>query len=80
MMNGKLSKLIERVLGEDFSNLREMGDLRETDIWDSLIYVTLVVSIEKEFKIQLTKEEIQTLTTIDNITRVLKSRGFEVDD
>ncbi len=78
-MSSKLSDLIERVFGEDFSDVVEMGDFRETDIWDSLVYVNLVVSIETAYKIQLNKEEIQMLTSVANIRSVLSKRGIDAD-
>ena len=78
-MSSKLSALIERVFGEDFSDVMEMGDFRDTDIWDSLMYVNLVVSMEKTYKIELDKEEIQMLTSVANIESVLSKRGIDAN-
>jgi acyl carrier protein len=78
-MISKLSGLIERVFGEDFTEVVEMADFRETDIWDSLMYVNLVVSLEKAFKIELEKDEIQMLTSVENIEAVLAKRGIDAN-
>ena len=47
----------------------------ETDEWDSLKYMRLVLGIEAEFGCELDPEEIQSLTSVAGIKRVLGARG-----
>lgn len=75
-MNSELTELIERVFGEDYLYVVKLGDFQESDLWDSLIYVNLVVSIEKTYKIELSQKEIQSLTSVANIEAILNKRGI----
>lgn len=76
MMN-KLSDLLENVLGEDFAVLENMENFKESESWDSLAYVNLVMSMESEFGIKLKKEDIQELFSVARIKAILIKYGVK---
>ena len=78
-MSGKLDELIESVFDQDYSEVVKAENFQEIDAWDSLMYVNLVVSIEKAFKIVLDKDEIQILTSVANIESILNKRGIDAN-
>lgn len=43
--------------------------------WDSLMQITLVVSIEKEFQIRLKAEEVGQLKNVGEMLDILEKRG-----
>lgn len=54
---------------EETSNNYGMKDINN---WDSLSHMNLIVTIEDEFKIQLTGDEIAEMTTFDKIREIVQ--------
>ena len=74
-MREKLKNLLERILDEEFDSLMKVNNFKDLEFWDSLKYVNLVVAIQSEFKVNLTKEDIQNLFTVGDIEAVLANHG-----
>ena len=54
--------------------------IHEIDTWNSLTHIEFVVTIEETFHIQLTEDEIVSMTSIDEVRRILRERGVLADD
>lgn len=54
-----------------------VDDLRmsDTDIWDSLRHMELVIAIEETFEIELTGDDIVEMTSVASIRSVLSANG-----
>ena len=73
---------MERILKNIFSDLLKLDfevindDLRmkDLDIWDSLMHMELIVTIEKEFELEFSFEEIVSMQNFGEINKVLKKR------
>lgn len=76
-MNAKLATLLERVLGADVAVLEKIDNFRDSEFWDSLRYVDLVVSLQNEFKVKLDKEQIKRLFSVSDIRSVLAKHGID---
>lgn len=76
-MNEKLKAILEKTLDEEYSTLEKTENFRDSDFWDSLRYVNLVVTLQSEFKIQLKKEEIRQLFSVASIKAVLAGYGIQ---
>lgn len=76
-MNEKLKTTLEQLLDEDFATLEKMENFKESENWDSLKYVSLVVSLESVFQIQLKKEDIRNLLSVASIKSVLIKNGVQ---
>lgn len=76
-MKDKLKAVLEATLDEDVETLEKIENFRDSEIWDSLRYVSLVVSLQSEFKIELKKEDIQQLFSVASIKSALLKYGIE---
>ena len=76
-MKERLKNLLAKILDEEFDYLAKVNNFRELEFWDSLKYVNLVVGIQSEFKVNLTKEDIQKLFTVSDIEAVLANHGVK---
>ncbi len=74
-MSEKLRNLLEKVLDEDFGLLTSVSNFKDLEFWDSLKYVNLVVGLQAEFKINLTKDDIQNLLSVNGIEAILLRYG-----
>lgn len=74
-MREKLKNLLEKVLDEDFESLTSADNFKNLEFWDSLKYVNLVVGLQAEFKVNLTKDDIQNLLSVNGIEAILSRYG-----
>ncbi len=57
--------------------VEQVGDdlaMKDVDAWDSLVHMQLVLSLEQNFDIQLTFDEIVAMQSVREIKRVLSDR------
>jgi acyl carrier protein len=73
----KLRQLIDSIFDEGYDKVANVSHFRDTENWDSLRYMKLVVAIQVEFGIELNPEEIQKIISVAAVEAVLKSRGAE---
>ncbi|MEQ8791568.1 MAG: acyl carrier protein [Pirellulaceae bacterium] len=71
----KLTALIEELLEEPGATIGEDTEFRDLPEWDSLKHVRLVVGLQAAYGIELDRDEIQQLTSLSEIRRVLAGRG-----
>ena len=43
--------------------------------WDSLAHVTLIIDLEITFSVKFTSEEIGRMTSVKDITAIIRSKG-----
>ena len=67
----QLTKIFRSVLDNDELTLNESMNLNDIEGWDSLGHVRLIMSIEKNFKIRFTGEEISNLENIGKIINLI---------
>jgi acyl carrier protein len=65
----KLNAVFRDVLDVDSILLTEATKANEIEQWDSLSHVTLVVAIEKVFKVRFTLAQIQSWTNVGDLVR-----------
>ena len=73
-LNG-LHQIISEVLRIPADKISSEISIHKIDTWNSLTHIELVVTIEEKFHIQLTEDEIVSMTTIGEIQKVLNNRG-----
>jgi acyl carrier protein len=49
--------------------------MKDTDVWDSLKHMELVVSLEQSFGIELSFDDIVAMQSVGEIKRVLRERS-----
>ena len=74
-MENQLRKLMAELLRMPQSEITDTLAMKQTDSWDSLKHMELVVTLEETFDVQLTSDEIITMLDMAGITRVLAEKG-----
>ncbi len=79
-MNQRLRDVLSTVLGVRASDLK--GDMSKEEVasWDSLRQMDLVMSLEREYDIELELTDILRMTSIANVAAVLADKGIDVAD
>lgn len=69
-----LIELLEADTGEKYDDLKDEANLREGLGLDSVDVVSIVSQIERRFRIRLTHEELQTLSTVGDVLNLLQTK------
>jgi len=76
-MKQKIETLIADLFDLKNENITDSLTMENTDGWDSLKHMELIVSIEQTFGIELIFEEIVAMQTLKDIKKILKERGID---
>jgi acyl carrier protein len=71
----QLPEILAEILMCDVDALPPTTRLRDTEGWDSLRHVTLIVGLERSFAVKLSAEDIRSMVTVGDIERVLTEKG-----
>jgi acyl carrier protein len=69
-----LIELLEADTGEKYPNLEDTANLREGLGLDSVDVVSIVSQIERQYRIRLTHQELETLVTVDDVLNLLQAK------
>ena len=75
-MDKILQDFLEDLFDESIEKISSAENFLDLDAWDSLLYVNLVMGLQKKFSISLSKEEIAKLTSLNGILNVLKEKNI----
>lgn len=67
-------ELLETDLGQTFEKLEDKQTLREELGLDSVDVVSVVSQIERRFRIRLSTEELETLSTVGHVLDLLEKK------
>jgi acyl carrier protein len=67
--------LIGRVFGVSPGRIVESTSNRTLDEWDSLGHVALITELQTEYGVELSTEEVLSMTSVSAIKGVLGARG-----
>ena len=76
-MEEKLKMLMAELFKMEEDEITDSLTMKDTDVWDSLKHMELIVSIEESFGIELTFDEIVAMQNLKEIKRILRERGIE---
>ncbi len=71
---GRLEKIFEDVLDQDSMDVKPESSVREMDGCDSLTYIRLIVTIEKEFGMKFVSSEMGEMETVRDFVSVIQAR------
>jgi acyl carrier protein len=74
MIRRTLIELLEADKGEKYPELADSMNLRDDLALDSLDVVSIVSQVERRFRIRLTHEELQALTTVGDVLNLLETK------
>lgn len=72
---GDLRKLLSNIFEIKEDEITHGLSMKTVESWDSLKHMELIVSVEEEFSIRLTADEIVLMIDYKGIKNVLKKRG-----
>jgi acyl carrier protein len=68
----KLSQILSDNFKISMEETSKNFGMKDINNWDSLSHMNLIVTIENEFNIQLTGDEIAEMTTFDKIREIVQ--------
>ncbi len=74
-MEKKIAALMAGLFNIKNEHITDSLTMVNTDGWDSLKHMELIVSIERTFGIELEFEEIVAMQTLKDIKRILTEKG-----
>jgi len=70
----KLNQIISGVLRMKEEELKDGLTMQDLESWDSLKHMDLITSIEKDFDIQFSMDEILIMTDIKTIKKIVNEK------
>lgn len=77
-MDTKLNQLIAAILHIPLDGVVDQLAMSEVETWDSLQHMNLIASLEQEFGVEFTFEEIVSMQSVAVIKNVLRGKGVAV--
>ncbi len=77
-MDTKLNQLIAAILHIPLNGVVDQLAMSEVETWDSLQHMNLIASLEQEFGVEFTFEEIVSMQSVAAIKNVLRGKGVAV--
>jgi acyl carrier protein len=74
----KLDQLVVELFGDGAAPVGDETPFAQTEGWDSLKHVELIVALETRFAVELTAEEIERLTCPRAAREILMARHIDV--
>jgi acyl carrier protein len=74
-LDATIDTLLASLLQIPATGITEDLAMKDVDAWDSLKHMELIASLEQNFGIELSFEEIVAMQNVREIKRVLKQRG-----
>jgi acyl carrier protein len=69
-----LGQFLEEETGEKYPDLSDAKGLREELGLDSVDVVSIVLQIERHYRVRLSQEELQKLTTVGDVLDLLQAK------
>jgi acyl carrier protein len=75
IIKGRLTRVFQAVFDDDEIEIFDEMTAKDLDEWDSLMHITLVISIEKEFGVELNAAEVGNLGDVGAMISLLSDRA-----
>ncbi len=76
MLRDRVLKIVSQVMNVPVDRLDEDSSPDTIERWDSLKHMNLVLSLEEEFSITFSDEEIVKMLSVGIVIETLKARGL----
>ena len=77
-MDDKVIQLLAKVLSLPAAEITDDFAMKDTEAWDSLKHMELVLSLEETFSIEFTLDEIVAMQSVGQIKKTLSEKGAAV--
>jgi len=78
MKKEQIKKIMTKVFEIESSLVNDEISQKNTDQWDSLNHLNLIVEIEEEFDISFTPEQIGSMTSLEIILDEIKKLNYDL--
>jgi len=73
-----LEQLLAELLQIPVTKVTDDLAMKDLDVWDSLKHMELIASLEQQFELQFSFDEIVSMRSVGDIKRVLSNKGAAV--
>ena len=77
-MGKNLEQLLAELLQIPVTKVTDDLAMKDLDVWDSLKHMELIASLEQQFELQFSFDEIVSMRSVGDIKRVLSNKGAAV--
>ncbi len=74
-MNPAVAQILSDSLGIPVENVQPSLSMANTPVWDSVMHLNICLSLEQEFKTELSPEEMMIMTSAASIEETLARKG-----
>ena len=74
-MSEKLTRILSDTLGISAAEISQDTAMATTPVWDSVMHLNVCMSLEAEFGVSLSPEEMIEMTSVAAIETVLRKHG-----
>ena len=76
-MESKVKSILVDVFDIKETDITDEMNLRDVESWDSLKHMNLVISLEQQFNIEFSTEEIIEMKNLSDIYNILKRKDIQ---
>jgi acyl carrier protein len=70
-----MTRVFREVFDDDALELTDTTSAEDIDAWDSLMHITLVLAVEREFSVRLSAAEAGLLKNVGELYKLVEARG-----
>lgn len=74
-MEDKIKQIMSNIFRIIEDEINEESSTENIENWDSLNHINLIISIEEQFAVSISEDEMVEMTIFNNIKRILKDKG-----
>ncbi|MCD7768953.1 MAG: acyl carrier protein [Oscillospiraceae bacterium] len=75
MIYAKLTKIFRDLFDNDSIVLTPETTAKDVEGWDSLAHITLIVTIERTFKMKFKMKEVSSMKNVGQMVAIIESRS-----
>jgi len=73
-MQEKLKEIMSNIFDIPKEKINDSTSMKSVDKWDSLSHINLILSIEENFQIEISEDEMSQMTSYKTIKEILKRK------
>jgi acyl carrier protein len=70
----RLNRVFQQVFDDDELQIDRQTSAKDVEGWDSLMHVTLIVNVEKAFKVKFSSSEVASLKDVGDLLDLIAAR------
>jgi acyl carrier protein len=74
-LDQRIQKVFQEVFDNDGLYVTDAMSAKDVPNWDSLAHVKLIVSLEEEFSVRFSLQEVTTMSNVGDLKRAVAAKG-----